>query len=49
MIQSVFSFIAKIFVTIFCCKLTSVGENPTYFRTFSTGRKGASDGKKEGF
>ena len=33
-----FSFGYKIFVRASCFQLTSVGENPTYFRTFATVR-----------
>ena len=38
----------KIFVNVSCFQLTSVGENPTYFRTFATDRKQVDFGREKG-
>ena len=43
-----FSFGCKIFVSASCFQLTSVGENPTYFRTFATDRKQVDFGREKG-
>ena len=43
-----FSFGCKIFVAASCFQLTSVGENPTYFRTFATDRKQVDFGREKG-
>lgn len=43
-----FSFGCKIFVSASCFQLTSVGENPTYFRTFATDRKQVDFGQEKG-
>lgn len=43
----VFSFGCKIFVTASCFQLTSVGENPTYFRTFAMDRKQVDFGREK--
>ena len=48
MMQPVFSFGCKIFVSASCFQLTSVGENPTYFRTFATDRKQVDFGREKG-
>ena len=47
MIQPVCSFGCKIFVSASCFQLTSVGENPAYFRTFATDRKQVDFGQEK--
>ena len=47
MIQLVFLLAVKIFVTASCFQLTSVGENPAYFRTFATDRKQVDFGREK--